>query len=46
MENKIKHFIVDLDEFKDEFAYNSDENKLIEKTIEQLRTIATYRNNN
>ena len=47
MKNKIKHFIVDLEEIKDEYSYSSDEYTLANELIEKLETlIKMLRDNN
>ena len=46
MKNKIRHFIVDLEEIKDEYSYNSDEYTLVRELIEKLeKLISRLRNN-
>jgi len=37
--NKIRHFIVDLEEIKDEYSYNSDEYTLARELIEKLEKL-------
>lgn len=42
MENKIKHFLVDLDEIQSDCAYDSDTYKLIKKIKEELDDLLFY----
>ena len=47
MKNKINHFIVDLEEIKDEYSYNSEEYILAKELIEKLeKLIIILRDNN
>jgi len=46
MKNKIRHFIVDLEEIKDEYSYNSDEYTLVRELIEKLEKLILMLRNN
>ena len=46
MKNKIRHFIVDLEEIKDEYSYNSDEYTLVRELIEKLEKLISMLRNN